>query len=500
MEIPRGEAVRDVEHGRRLVVRGGMHLDDAGRLTETDIVIHGNVIADIGPGCADRYPHAQAIDARGCLILPGLVNAHTHSYSQLCRHDGAGLPLEPWMMYAWAATAGRTREEVKLTAQLQAIEALRTGTTSLLDHLGGAVQHQEAALEAYEEIGIRARVAPMISDVPLPQTIGVADEDWPAAARHRDPVFAQPAGDDLIDATLDLHRSWHSPSGRTGVMFGPSSPQRCTPAMMARIAAISRESGIRVHTHLQETRVQASLPAPRGASGWLEVMDQHGLLTPLLSTAHNVWLTRSDLDVLAERGVTLVHNPQSNLQLGSGIAELAAWRGAGVDVALGTDGANCGGSLDMVNAMRFALLLHRPGRRDPARWETPASVLHLATRGGAGLLGLAAGRIAVGALADLSVFSLEQPVYASGEDPLATLILSSWDHSARTVIVDGDLVVADGRLTRIDEAQVIGQAAEARRELLARNAPLADYARAQEQFLIEVAARAESPRPLMPID
>jgi cytosine/adenosine deaminase-related metal-dependent hydrolase len=476
-----------------------MHLDDSGRLTETDILLHGNVIEDIGPGCAEAHPEAQLIDARGCLVLPGFVNAHTHSYSQLCRHDGAGLPLEPWMMHAWAASAGRSREEVKLAAQLQAIEALRTGTTSLLDHLGGPVQCQDAALEAYEEIGIRARVAPMISDIPLPRTIGVADEEWPAAARHRDPVFAQPSGDDLIDATLDLHRSWRSPSGRTGVMLGPSSPQRCTPAMMGRIAAISRESGIRVHTHLLETRVQASLPVPGGGSSWLDVMDQQGLLTPLLSTAHNVWLTRSDIQLLAERGVTLVHNPQSNLQLGSGIAELAAWRSAGADIALGTDGANCGGSLDMVNAMRFALLLHRPGSRDPSRWESPASVLGLATRGGAGLLGLDAGRIAVGALADLTVFSLEQPVYASGEDPLATLILSSWDHSARTVIVDGEVVVSDGRLTRIDEARVMGQAGEARRELLARNAPLADYARAQEQFLIEVAARAEAPRPL-PID
>jgi hypothetical protein len=106
----------------------------------------------------------------------------------------------------------------------------------------------------------------------------------------------------------------------------------------------------------------------------------------------------------------------------------------------------------------------------------------------------------VGARADLSVFALDQSVYASGEDPLASLILGSWDHSARTVIVDGAVVVEDGRLTRIDEAQVRRQAAEARRELLARNTSLVDYARAQEQFLTEVSARAEAPRPLMPID
>jgi guanine deaminase len=480
-----------------LGITDALVVDDTGAVRSVDIYVRDGSVASISDAGRGRVSARKVVHAAGGLTLPGFVNSHSHSYGPLCRHEGMNLPLEPWMMHAWATTAGRTREEVRLSAQLQAVEALRTGTTGMLDHLGGAIEDQEAALDAYEEIGIRALVAPMIADIRLPDTVGAAASVWPASARAGDPALDQRSTRDLIDATVALHDGWTSPSGRTGVMFGPSAPQRCSDEMMREIADISRSRGIRVHTHLLESRVQAGITPPKGFGSWLELLDEQGLLSARLSAAHGVWVSPADIELAAGRAATFVHNPQSNLQLGSGVADLTEWRRQGLSVALGTDGVNCGGSMDMVSSMRFATVLHRPSRHDPSTWETPLSALRLATAGAAAL-GFGSGRLEVGEPADFSIFPTDTPAYASGEDPLATLVLGAWDHSARTVVVAGRVVVDDGRLTTIDETALLASAREVRAKLLARNSHLAELARAQEPFLTELTRTAKANRSIMP--
>jgi guanine deaminase len=483
----------------RILFKGGIVADTQARtLMHADVLVEDERIVQVVPEGISVSAGDRVLDVRDCLVLPGFVNAHTHSYATLSRHVAGELPLEPWMVHTWANTIGRTAQETKLSALLAALEAVKTGTTALLDHLGGDVTTTSAALQAYDELGIRVALAPMISDVALPETVGVPAEHWPAAAQANSPAFLPANADDLLARTEELHRTWHGRNGRISVLLGPSAPQRCTTGLLERCAELAEKLDVGVHTHLLETRTQALIPPPPGARSWVDHLKSVGLLSPRLSVAHGVWLDGDDMADLAESGVTIVHNPQSNLQLGSGIAELGQWRSYNVPVALGTDGVNCGGSMDMLSSMRLAAILHRPGQADPARWESAWSVLELATRAGAQALALAdTGTLRAGMTADLSVFDIRASAFATHEDPLASQVFSSYDHRARWVMVGGRVIVNDGVVATVDENAIVAEAAEMHRHLLARNDKYAKLALAQQAFLTRVSAEATPPREIM---
>jgi 5-methylthioadenosine/S-adenosylhomocysteine deaminase len=483
----------------RTLFQGGIVADTQARtLLRADVLVEEERIVQVVPEGVHIPDAERVLDVRDCLVLPGFVNAHTHSYATLSRHVGSGLPLEPWMVHTWASTIGRTAQETKLSALLAGLEAVKTGTTALLDHLSGDVMTTSSALQAYHELGIRSALAPMISDLALPDTVGVDPQHWPAAAQANSPVFLPANAEDLVAQTEELHRIWHGRDGRISVFLGPSAPQRCSTGLLELCAELAEKLDAGVHTHLLESRAQAVIPSPPGARSWVEHLKSVGLLSRRLSVAHGVWLDRQDMADLAESGVTIVHNPQSNLQLGSGIAELGQWRSHGVPVALGTDGVNCGGSMDMLSSMRLAAILHRPGQADPATWESAWSVLELATRAGAQALALTeTGALRAGMTADVSVFDIRATAFATHEDPLASLVLSSHDHRARWVMVGGRLVVDDGVVVTVDESAIVAEATEVHRHLLRRNDKYAELADAQQAFLTRVSAQAAPPREIM---
>jgi cytosine/adenosine deaminase-related metal-dependent hydrolase/Asp-tRNA(Asn)/Glu-tRNA(Gln) amidotransferase A subunit family amidase len=480
-----------------ILIRGGLVPDPETRRTHhRDLLIRDGIIAAIGEPGALGGDGIRVVDATNALILPGFVNAHTHSYGMLARHLAPGLPLEPWMMYSWAITGGRTPEEAYLSALLQGVEALLTGTTTVLDHLGGDVAFSAEAARAYQDLGIRAAVAPMISDLPLHLTVGLDESAWSAeheaGIRMLEPLPAA----ELLERTRALHESWHGAGdGRISILLGPSAPQRCSPELLDGCAQLSRELGTRVHTHLRETRVQAAHPR-----AGVQTLDRHGLVDERLIGAHAIWTTPEELARLGESGASLVHNPQSNLQLGSGIAQLHRWRAHGVNPALGTDGANCGGSLDMLSSLRLATLLQRPMLADETRWETPWTTLDMATARGAQALGLdAVGRIAEGWAADLAVFDLSGTPFFADDDPLTALILSSTSSLARHVIVDGRVVVEDGVVEGVDLAELAERAREAREAIFSRNTTQIDHvAEAQREVLVSLVRSTPPPRPIAP--
>ena len=478
-----------------LIVRGGLCvLPD--RVAPADVAVRGDRIIRVQPPGSPAGDDIRIVDATGCLVTPGFVNTHSHSYGELCRHSGAELPLEPWMNHALAGTLNRATDEIAVSSAVHAIEAVRTGTTTVVDHIGGDIASLIAVTDAYAAVGIRSRIAPMIGDLRLPSTVGIAE--WPTTAGADSPMFDTRTARELIAATLALRESVRG-GLLTDVLLGPSAPQRVSPEMWQALAEQRAGSDLRVHTHLLETRLQAALPAPGGA-GWVAYLDSLGLLDEGFSAAHGVWLGPDDIELLAHRGVTLVHNPQSNLQLGSGIAELTRWRRTGVRVALGTDSVNCGGSMDMLNSMRLAALLHRPGNADPDTWETPASVLRMATEAGARALGIPAGRIEVSALADLAIFEMRGSVWATSQDPIAALVLDSYDHRARSVVIGGAVVLENDQVLGVDEPALLEAVAPARAALRTRNASMLDVAERQQALLVAAAQAAPTPRELLPRD
>lgn len=483
----------------RVIIRNGLVVDHATQsLLLRDISISDGRIQAITDPALSPAPTTEAhvIDASNSLVVPGFINAHTHSYGMLARHLGPQLQLEPWMMYSWAVTGGRTAAEVYLSAQLQGVEALLTGTTTVMDHLGGTVEKVGEAARAYADLGIRAAVSPMISDIPLHKTVGVADAAWSTDHAAGLPLLTPPPARELLEQARALHDRWHRASnGLISILIGPSAPQRCSPELLEGCAAMSRDLGIGVHTHLLESRVQSEDPMAR-----LSTLEQHGLLNHRLLAAHGVWTTEAEMRSMAAVGASLAHNPQSNLQLGSGFAQLHQWRRYGVNSALGTDGANCGGSLNMLSSMRLAALLHRPGIAAETQWETPWSVLDMATINGATALSLeSVGRLEPGWAADIAVFSMTDTSFIATEDPLASLVLSAVSGHARHVLVQGNPVVEEGGIVGVSLPDLAAAATEARRAIMDRNEHnLNAVARPQQPVLTQRARRAQPPHPLVP--
>jgi len=405
--------------------------------------ITGVFLAGDGPHEAD-----QVLDASGLAAMPGLVNAHHHAYSNVLRGTCNDRRLESWALYTVAYGYALGAEAIRLAVLLGAAEAMRNGVTAMIDH-APHVAHADAALQAHAESGLRVAYAPFLHDRSDHDLFGVA---LPADLR---PAFDAPnrPPETIADFFRRLVREWQGRDRRLTVMLGPNAPQRCSPALLELWRHLAAELDLRVHTHLCETMPQARY----GQTEWggtVHGMARHGLLNDRLSVAHAVWLAESERDLLAKHGVTVSHNPASNLMLGSGTMPLVDYLKRGIPVALGSDSANTGGGANLFEVMRLALMLPRPGAAE-TDWPTPQIVLSMASAGGARALGVEAGRIESGRLADLVLVKLDTAMMASAEPSLAALVQHAGPQAVQATMVGGRFVYREGKVLAFDEAAVL---------------------------------------------
>lgn len=443
-------------------------LTDAGLETLDVLIADGRVTALAPPGSDDAAE--RTVSVAGLLVLPGMVDAHTHSYAQLCR-DGLGTDrLEPWLAGAAASGAGLTAEGAAIAAQLSAVDALRHGATTTLDHASLGEGHADAIVAAYEAMGARVALAAQVQDVAFADGLHGVDADVRAAVREADgrPVATTESQlarcRELIDAAAGCER--------ITVLVGPSAPERCSAALLDGVAALADEHGLGVHVHLLET------PQQRVGGDPLGTLADHGLLRPGLSVAHGVHLDDRDLERLRDAGAAIVHNPLSNLSLGSGRFDLRAALDAGVTVGLGCDSWTTGGPQDPLAQARLALNNTRP--EDAAdRWLTPHDVWALTAEGGARAIGLAdeLGTLRPGAHADLLLVDPLAAGMVDGVDVPTQLVIGGLGAGLREAWVAGRPVLADGMPLLVDLAAVAARAAEllpALRRAAAEHQPLAD--------------------------
>lgn len=421
-------------------------------------------------------PQDEVIDGRGLLAVPGFVNAHFHSPDTLIRSSSPMLPLELWSLHSAAGRERQTPREAHVAALLGAVEMLRGGTTTVLDHIrvspdiDGAVL--DGAARAYAEIGMRAVIAPILADLPVAETLPLSAEDIGgddiSAWGRRQPL---PAAEQvqILDAFL---ARWHGHGGRIHGAVGPSAPQRCSDALLERAAALAGVRGVPLHMHLLETRAQRAL-GNRHPGGTLARLEALGLLGPRTSFAHAIWLDDAELDRLAPSGAGVVHNPVSNARLGSGVCRLRSLTERGVRVGLGTDSCCCNDCASMLETAKWAALLGNLHEPDHARWTGPAAALDLATAGGADILGLGdvTGRLAVGMAADITLFRLDSPAFVPLTDPVRQLVLSGASAGIARVLVAGRTVMQDGRVVGLDEAALWAEARELAAARLCDTAP-----------------------------
>ena len=434
------------------------HRDDE-RLQRADILIKdGRIVRLAPPATVPTDAAGELIAAEGALVMPGLVNAHTHSPENLARGRAERARLSEWMQAVWPALDALSPHALRLAIEIGAAEMIRHGVTSLVDHFRQTPMSERAltaAIEAYAATGMRCTLAVMLRDAtgagPLP------------GAPH---VAAAPSAAEQIALVANMS-GWAQQRGVV-LAFGPSAPHRCSDALLQTIAR--EHPDLPVHTHVDETAEDAQAAHRRFGRTAIAQLDHIGLLGTRLACAHAVHVTTSDIERLAATGTVVVHNPVSNMRLGSGIAPLAAFLAAGVAVALGTDGAASNDTQNPWEAIKLAAMLPRLGSHDPRTWPASSKMLELATRVGHRVTGLAAtetaaGTIAEGAPADLIVLDDDPLVQIEEANLQAGLVLGS--PRPRHVIARGRVLMRDRNLTTIDEDSLRDRVRAHRRELAA---------------------------------
>lgn len=450
---------------------------DAARV---DLVVRGGAIASLDSASArEAVPGEHTIDGSRLVAFPGFVNAHAHSNESFEQGAYDGDPLEPWLAAAYPPLQDEALPPRwhYLRAMLLALHSLRSGVTALHDDFlnpGCRPELLEQVLAAYRDAGLRARVAVTLADRSYLEGLPLAEPLWPEALRAS--LAARCPRPFSDQAAFFREALQQVPAGdRVQLSLGPRGPQRCTPGMLRAVAALAQQHGVPVHMHVLETRTQALTAQRQYGRSFVQVLDEAGLLNPSLAMNHAVWLTADDIALVARRGARVVHNPLSNFKLASGLCPLKPLLAAGVTVALGTDGAASGDSLDFFDTLRMAALVHKLDAGEALPAPSAAQVLHMASAGGAASMGEAGrfGELQVGQRADITLLDATDPAWLPFNDGPRQLCYAATSRSVHTVIVDGRIAYAQGRCTLVDEAARRAEIAEAaesfRRERVSRD-------------------------------
>lgn len=409
-------------------------------IDDAAIVISGERITYIGTQATAPAAHDDdiIIDGRGLVAIPGLINAHTHLAMTLFRGAADDLPLMTWLQEKiWPVEAHMTREDVYWASLLGIAEMLRAGVTTFND----MYWHVEAVADAVRESGIRASLAGVV--------IGVV-----------------PNAEAMLDAAIArVHALREEGHPRITPCFGPHAPYTVPAPMMRRVIETAAEFGVRIHTHLSETKGEVADCVREHGVTPIAQMQQLGLLSVPTTLAHCVHPTAEEIGLLATPGVGVVHCPSSNMKLGSGIAPIPAYLQAGVTVGLGTDGAGSNNNLDMLEEMHIAALLNKVSG-DATAVSAPQA-LALATRGSAAALGMPdIGALEIGKLADIALLDFNQPHLTPRKGrTVSHLVYAARCGDVRTVIVHGRVLLRDGQLTTLDEAHIRAKVEESAQRL-----------------------------------
>jgi guanine deaminase len=476
-------------------------LDVAGHQAQpADVLIEGDTIREIGrPGMA-APEGARVVDARDRLLLPGLVNAHTHGHGALARGLlGDRMPLELLLTMGPAIGGHRTLEDKHLSAQLAAVEMVRRGCTAFYDLYAEfpapTVDGLHAAARAYADVGIRAVVAPMMADRTLYQALPGLMEALPEPARRQVEALRAAPRETSLAVCRELLRTWPFDRDRVRPALGPTIPFHCSDEFLAGCRDLARDHDVGLQIHLAESKTQAVLGPARYGKTLTAHLDDLGLLGPRFSGAHGVWLDRDDARRLADAGASVAHNPMSNLRLGSGIAPVRMLLDAGVRVGVGTDSASSADAQNMFECVRLAAYLSRVRTPDHERWVAAGEALAMATEGSAAVLGMGdrLGRLAPGFKADVVFLDLGHPGYVPLNDATVQVVMGESGAAVDSVMIGGRLVLERGRLLTVDEAKLRVRAEEARARLAAANAEAVAAARALQPavgaFCLAMASR-----------
>ncbi|WP_299752359.1 amidohydrolase family protein [Devosia sp.] len=425
-----------------------------------DVFIDGGVISALREPGGELWSGSQRIEGNRTLIIPGLINAHYHSHDVLARGLFEDIPLEVWIALAilppWRKV---TKEEVRLRTLIGAAENLRNGTTTVQDMLGcgpGSEDIVEAALAAYAEIGIRCVMSLQVGNRPAIDCLPGIRESMPLEIQ---PLISGNPPDVEQFLSFVATPLQNAAKSRLHWAIAPGSPQRCTIELMAGLGDLARARRLPYVTHVNESKLQVFLARELyGAYGGsvLDYLEAAGVLNSRLCMAHGIWFSDAEIDRIGSVGAAVATCPASNLKLKNGVAPHGALLRAGAQLTLGCDNVSAGDGQNMFEAMRS--LAHLNSGRGPQNSPLDArAVLAIATQGAANVLGIGdlVGSIAVGKRADLTIIDLDDFAYLPLNNAQRQLVYAENGRGVRDVLVDGEFVVRDRKLVKVDQAKLI---------------------------------------------
>jgi 5-methylthioadenosine/S-adenosylhomocysteine deaminase len=423
-----------------LVVRNGIIITVDGNrriLNPGSIAVNGpDIVAiDTPANIAARYTAADTIDAAGRVVMPGLINTHTHAAMVMYRGLGNDLALMDWLQkYIFPAEARTVSPEfVRVGTRLALLEMIQSGTTLYAD----MYYFEEEVARVTRAAGLRGVLGQTVIEFPVP------DARTPADALKRAEAFAREfANDELITPSLAPH-AVYTLDAKT----------------LTAVSELARRLNVPIQIHLAETSAETGLSQERHQMRPVAILDSLKFWAPVTIAAHAVWINPDEIALLKQRNVGVSNNPESNMKLSSGTAPVMGYRKAGVNVGIGTDGAASNNDLDMFEAMRQAAFQQKLITMDPTAISAPEA-LEMATIGGARVVGQQArvGSLEPGKRADLIVVGLSKARQVPLFDPVAQIVYSSRGDDVETTVVNGKVLMRDRKMLTLDEARVLSDA------------------------------------------
>ena len=439
-EAPEPTAAND-ESAIDLLVRGDyiVTMDDGGTIIENGAVaIDDGVILAVGPATeiAAKYPAAEVLDGENRIVMPGLVNGHSHAAMTLLRGVADDLALMDWLEnYIFPAEVEFVDPEfVRIGTELACWEMIRGGTTTFVD----MYYYPDTIAEVVDQCGMRAMISATVIDQRSPD--------------------AENAGDSIAKGVGFIER-WQGRNSRITPIFGPHANYTLDAEQLAATRAAAMKLGAPISIHVSESPFELQYAKDTYGTTSILLYESIGFFEGPTIAAHVVWPTEEEIPILAERKVGVIHNPTSNMKIASGIAPITEMLAAGVLVGLGTDGAASNNDLDMWEEMRLASFLQKVDRMDPE--VLPATtVLSMATSGGATAIGLgdSIGSLEAGKQADLIQVAFEDVHHVPTYDVISHLVYVNDEQDVASVVVDGKVLMKEREMLTIDTGRVRAEA------------------------------------------
>jgi 5-methylthioadenosine/S-adenosylhomocysteine deaminase len=422
-----------------ILVRNGTILTMDGENTvipEGSLTISEDTIRFVGSNNEAPMDAEKVLDAEGGLILPGLINSHTHAAMTLFRGLADDLPLMDWLNgYVFPVESRMNAEFVRIGTLLACAEMIMSGTTTFCD----MYLFEDEAAHAAREAGMRCLVGEVLYDFPSPNYGPIED-----GLRYTESLIQEWGDDPLVSIAVEPH-----------------SLYTCSPDLLTASNALSLEYHVPLIIHVAETLSEIAEVKKKYGKGPIEHLHSMGILGPHLIADHCVYLNERDIERIAEYGVKAVDNPESNMKLASGISPVPEMLTAGVTVGLGTDGCASNNNLDLFGEMDMAAKCHKIKNLDPTVMNA-LSVVRMATIEGAKVLGIdtATGSLEVGKKADIIVLDMDKPHLTPMYNPFSHLVYVVSGHDVRHTIINGSVVMENRILRTLDITEVMAKANE----------------------------------------